>query len=148
MFPVECTGFNLRFSNPTSEPPKPGEYPNTYVFPPIGTSCTGFDNQTVVVRMPDGYGLLRGNYTLEVDVTNPGYLGNGSNNEWSFITRIRNPGQVYRIVDANRTLPGFPLQELLPVRTDEDAATPRFSRSVRSLTLGAAALSLTGARER
>lgn len=139
-FTRNCTGFYIRLSNerdalPTDSP----DYDVSSDFPPEGMGCTGYENETVVVRFPNGKGLLRNNYTLEVDVRNPGYHPNGTN-EWAFITRVRNNDIGERIVDANRTLPGFTLFELSTVRHDEaqlgepgmptmppGAASPRFS---------------------
>jgi len=121
VFPVNCTeGFRLRLSEmPEIEEDNSG-YDSGFVFPPEGMTCTGFANATVVVRFPDGAGLLRANYTLDVDVINPGYQPNGTT--WQFVTRVTNPELGERIVDANRTLEGFALVELLPMRTDEGFA--------------------------
>eukprot|EP00930_Biecheleria_cincta_P055124 TRINITY_DN41486_c0_g1_i1.p1 TRINITY_DN41486_c0_g1~~TRINITY_DN41486_c0_g1_i1.p1 ORF type:complete len:2351 (-),score=301.60 TRINITY_DN41486_c0_g1_i1:61-7113(-) len=113
IFPVNCTGFKLRYSNAG------GASSSSQKMPPDGMTCSGFNNATVVIRFPDNAGLLRANYTLEIDVQNPAYQPNGTT--WSFITRVRNPtGE--RIVDANRTLEGFELVELVPLRTDEGYA--------------------------
>lgn len=113
IFPINCTGFVLQYSNIGTSAA------SGQTMPPEGMTCTGFNNATTVIRFPDGAGLLRENYTLEIDVQNPGYQPNGS--VWTFITRVRNPtGE--RIVDANRTLPGFGLVELVPLRTDEGFA--------------------------
>eukprot|EP00931_Biecheleriopsis_adriatica_P064212 TRINITY_DN39027_c0_g1_i1.p1 TRINITY_DN39027_c0_g1~~TRINITY_DN39027_c0_g1_i1.p1 ORF type:complete len:2314 (+),score=334.39 TRINITY_DN39027_c0_g1_i1:107-7048(+) len=120
IFPANCTdGFRLRLSNQVAAPTAVQGYDVGFVFPPEGMSCTGYDNASVTIRFPDGSGLLRNNYTLEVDVINPGYQPNST--IWSFITRVRNDDGE-RIVDANRTLEGFGLVELLPMRTDEGYA--------------------------
>jgi len=112
IFPVNCTGFKLRYTNP-------GSVTSSQPMPPEGMTCWGFNNATVVIRFPDGAGLHIDNYTVEIDVQNPGYRPNGT--RWSFITRVRNPtGE--RIVDANRTLEGFELVPLEPLRTDEGTA--------------------------
>ncbi|CAJ1360951.1 unnamed protein product [Effrenium voratum] len=119
IFPANCTdGFRLRMSNAVNQPTSNRGYDVGFVFPPEGMTCRGYDNATVSIRFPDGAGLLRNNYTLEVDVANPGYPPNSTT--WSFITRVRNLGE--KIVDANRTLEGFGLIELLPMRTDEGGA--------------------------
>eukprot|EP00434_Breviolum_minutum_P006553 symbB.v1.2.005782.t2/scaffold289.1/size287290/27 len=121
IFPVNCTeGFRLRLSNQVDQPTTRAGYDIGFVFPPAGMTCRGYDNATVSIRFPDGAGLLRNNYTLEIDVNNPGYPPNST--VWSFITRIRNDEEGERIADANRTLEGFPLVELLPMRTDEGFA--------------------------
>lgn len=120
IFPTNCTeGFRLRLSNSVEQPTTNRGYDIGFVFPPEGMTCRGYDNATVSVRFPDGAGLLRNNYTLEVDVSNPGYVPNSTT--WSFITRVRNE-EGEKIVDANRTLDGFGLVELLPMRTDEGSA--------------------------
>eukprot|EP00439_Symbiodinium_sp_Y106_P061713 s59_g9.t1 len=120
IFPTNCTeGFRLRLSNAVEQPTTNRGYDIGFVFPPEGMTCRGYDNATVSVRFPDGAGLLRNNYTLEVDVSNPGYVPNSTT--WSFITRVRNE-EGEKIVDANRTLEGFGLVELLPMRTDEGSA--------------------------
>ncbi|CAJ1383539.1 unnamed protein product [Effrenium voratum] len=99
--------------NAVNQPTSNRGYDVGFVFPPEGMTCRGYDNATVSIRFPDGAGLLRNNYTLEVDVANPGYPPNSTT--WSFITRVRNlDGE--KIVDANRTLEGFGLIELLPMR--------------------------------
>eukprot|EP00929_Paragymnodinium_shiwhaense_P034282 TRINITY_DN18674_c0_g1_i1.p1 TRINITY_DN18674_c0_g1~~TRINITY_DN18674_c0_g1_i1.p1 ORF type:complete len:2410 (-),score=547.03 TRINITY_DN18674_c0_g1_i1:144-7373(-) len=127
VFRQNCTGFFLRLFNPKDiESEDEDGYPATFTFPPPGIKCMGFDNRTVVVRLPDGKGLLRSKYVLEVDVENPGYTPNTSN-IWEFITRVRNDHVGERIVDANRTLAGFVLQELVPLKTDEDAASSRLT---------------------
>lgn len=121
IFPVNCTdGFRLRLSNQVEQPTSNRGYDVGFVFPPEGMTCRGYDNATVSIRFPDGAGLLRNNYTLEVDVNNPGYPPNSTT--WSFITRIRNDQEDERIADANRTLEGFGLVELLPMRTSEGSA--------------------------
>ncbi|CAK9070289.1 unnamed protein product [Durusdinium trenchii] len=122
IFPTNCTGFRLRWSNQVDAPTSTRGYDIGFVFPPEGMTCRGYDNASVVVRFPNGAGLLRNNYTLEIDVSNPGYPPNAT--QWSFITRIRNDFEDERIADANRTLLGFELVELLPMRTDEGAARP------------------------
>jgi len=127
IFTQNCSGFYLRLTNEQdAAPAQTGGYSATYSFPPQGMECIGYDNASVTVRLPNGAGLLRNSYTLEVDVNNPGYHPNGTN-EWSFITRVRNTDLGERIVDANRTLPGFQLQKLLAVSTDESSAPRRFS---------------------
>jgi hypothetical protein len=142
-FPTNCTGFFMRLSNPKDvEPEDDDGYPATYSFPPPGIKCMGFDNRTVVIRLPNGKGLLRSKYMLEVDVQNPGYQPNTSN-AWEFITRVRNPETGQRIVDANRTLGGFLLVELVPLRKDEDAAHSRFSMVARLLSMFLPFLSLS-----
>eukprot|EP00933_Yihiella_yeosuensis_P044196 TRINITY_DN39290_c0_g1_i1.p1 TRINITY_DN39290_c0_g1~~TRINITY_DN39290_c0_g1_i1.p1 ORF type:complete len:1135 (-),score=188.56 TRINITY_DN39290_c0_g1_i1:127-3045(-) len=121
IFPENCTdGFNLQMSNAIDIPVSDDGYDTGFVFPPPGMTCTGYGNASVTIRFPDGAGLLRNNYTLQVDVVNPGYHPNAS--IWTFISRVRNKDGE-RIVDANRTLQGFALDELKPMRTDESAAS-------------------------
>jgi len=123
IFPAKCTGFRLRLTDNRQASPEDSAntgYPSGFVFPPAGTTCTGFDNNTVVVRLPNGAGMLKNNYTLEIDVENPGYRLNGTDT-WQFFTRVRNENGT-KIVDANRTVPGFSLSELVPLRTVEGGA--------------------------
>merc|ERR1719313_3141217 len=135
LFNRNCTGFYLRLTVPTDVEEDPAGYPTRFQFPPPGIQCIGFDNSTVVIRMPEktglsnrhSGGLLKNNYTLEIDVLNP--VNHSQDNSWSFITRVRNPsGQ--RIVDANRTLEGFTLETLVPLDLDESEAHPQFSHSL------------------
>jgi len=129
IFNRNCTGFHLRLTVQPDQTEDTAGYPSRFTFPPPGIMCTGFDNETVVIRMPDNSGLsnqhngglLKNNYTLEIDVLNP--VNHTQSNSWSFVTRVRNPsGQ--RIVDANRTLAGFQMQNLVPLNLDESAAPP------------------------
>jgi len=125
VFPENCSGFYLRLTDSssvdTSSSSSSSGYPSGYTFPPDGTTCTGFDNESVVVRLPDGSGLLKNNYTLEIEVENPGYQPN-STDTWQMFTRVRNENGT-TIVDANRSIPSFTLSELAAVRTDEGAAS-------------------------
>lgn len=139
LFSKNCTGFHLRLTVQPDILEDEAGYPSQFSFPPVGIQCIGFDNSTVVVRMPEktglsnrhAAGLLKNNYTLELDVLNP--VNHSEDNTWSFVTRVRNPsGQ--RIVDANRTLRGFQLQELVPLNLDESAA-PRSSLPLAALAL-------------
>lgn len=123
VFRKNCTGFNLRLTDnrqETSSTQVQSGYASGFVFPPAGTTCQGFDNQSVIIMLPSGAGLLKNNYTLEVDVENPGYRPNITG-IWKFFTRVVNANGT-KIVDANRTVAGFDLAELLPIRTDEGAA--------------------------
>ncbi|CAE8590604.1 unnamed protein product [Polarella glacialis] len=123
LFPANCTdGFRLRLSNQKTVPTTNQGYDVGFTFPPAGMTCTGYDNATVSIRFPDGSGLLRNNYTLEVDVMNPPYQPNATTIQpWSFITRVLNvDGE--RIVDANRTLMGFDMSKMAPMIQDEGAA--------------------------
>jgi len=127
IFPATCTGFDLRLTSSvqTSQATTTATgYDTGFVFPPPGTECIGFDNATVVIRLPNGAGLLKNNYTLQVAVQNPGYQPNGTNT-WQLYTRVRNENGT-KYVDANRSLAGFSLGQLVPLRTDEGAA-PRSS---------------------
>jgi len=128
IFPTVCGSFRLA---KTMEQPAAQSglaaangYPSTLAFPPPGITCTGFNNGSVVIRLPDGKGLIPNNYTLTIDVENPAYEPAGDN-LWEFETRVRNPMVGQRIVDANRTLNGFLLQKLVPVSTKEGSAAPR-----------------------
>jgi hypothetical protein len=132
LFSKNCTGFKLRLTTVTDVVADPAGYPTRFTFPPPGVECIGFDNSTVVVRMPEAGGLLKNNYTLEVDILNP--VNHTQDNTWSFLTRVRNPtGQ--RLVDANRTLEGFQMQNLVPLNLDESAAQPRAARAAGALLL-------------
>jgi len=124
-FPSNCTGFTLAHSHQPDAASLDELYP-TYTFPPAGILCRGFRNATLVIEMPYGAGLLKNNYTMTVDVTNPGYYPNGTG-EWSFITRVRNDAIGEKIVDSNIQLPGFTLRGLSPLVTLENAAPHRFS---------------------
>jgi len=125
-FPVECSAFDLQLNDQAlRQDVDANGYPTRFVFPPPGTLCTGFNNRTVVVRLPNGAGLLKNVYMLEVDVLNPGYRPNGTN-VWQMLTRVRNVNGT-KIVDRNSTIEGFELSELVPIRTDESGAGPRSS---------------------
>lgn len=86
-----------------------------------------------------GTGLLKNNYTLMLDVENPGYRPNGTN-LWQFYTRVANENGT-KYVDANRSLSGFGLSELVPLRTDEGAA-PRAATISASAVLALSAVVL------
>jgi len=150
VFPANCTeGFRLRLTNMLdSSPLTQSGYAEVFSFPPPGMMCTGFGNSTVVIRFPDGAGLLKNNYTLEIDVENPPFQLNGSTvNEWSFITRVSTAtGQ--KLVDANRRVPGFDLRALVPVRTAEGAALGRLPSCSLSLTLVSLWFALCASRKR
>merc|ERR1719198_2958369 len=140
IFNKNCTGFYLRLTVTPEQVEDPAGYPQQFQFPPPGISCIGFDNSTVVIRMPDNTGLsnqhsgglLKNNYTLEIDVLNP--VNYSEDNSWSFITRVRNPSGE-KIVDANRSLAGFNLNQLVPLNLDESAAPLRFSRPLGGAVL-------------
>jgi len=144
VFPINCTSrFKLRMTNERTQAlaaPSVGQGEASYdafTFPPPGVTCTGYGNQTVTVRMPDGAGLLKNNYTITVDVDNPGYVPN-STNFWMFETRVRPPGRGQRNVDANIEIPGFLLRELASVVTEEGGAGPLLGcRSLALLALAA-----------
>merc|ERR1719324_587955 len=150
LFNKNCTGFYLRFSVTPDIPEDVGGYPSSFEFPPPGIQCIGFDNSTVVIRMPTSEGLsnqhtgglLKNNYTLEIDVLNP--VNHSASNTWTFVTRVRNPsGQ--RIVDANRTLEGFSLNQLVPLNLDESFAARRLSHPCSGTALVLALLLLVQA---
>ena len=66
--------------------------PSDYVFPPAGTSCMGYDNETLVIRFPTGSGLQKYHYLLTVDVINGVINPNQTANAapaWSLRTRVR-----------------------------------------------------------
>jgi len=131
IFPTNCTGFELRLTDQdsiSSSAQNDGsgfQQYRSFTFPPVGVTCRGYENSTAVIAFPDGKGLLRNNYTILLDVQNPDFAPNDTNNivnEWSFITRVDQPPAFRRIVDATSGLEGFDLLELVPVRTDENAA--------------------------
>lgn len=128
VFPTICTGFHLRLTDNMQVATNTGGYATGFVFPPLGTTCTGFGNSTVTIRLPNGSGLLINNYTLQIDVQNPGYRPNVSN-LWSLLTQVRNENGTM-IVDANKTIQGFSMDELLSLRLLENAAS-----RLRPLTL-------------
>jgi len=116
------------------------------VFPPEETECIGFDNETLIVRFPQGFGMLRDNYTIMVDVFNPDE--EPLDNTWLFETRkFTEEAQRYVIVDANRTLSGFGIEALQALRTEKSSASARYSLGLLSSFLGSTALGafLTGA---
>lgn len=122
IFPRNCTSFDLMVTNPFVG--GASSYAAASAFPPPGITCTGSDNSSVVIRLPDGAGLLINNYTLEVDVMNPLFPQGGSN-LWTFLTRVNSTVRS-TLVDANRTIQGFDLSVLSAVRTVESGAS-RFS---------------------
>jgi hypothetical protein len=73
-------------------------------------------------------------YVLEVDVQNP-LNYSVLNNQWSFLTRVVFPANYtsvsslpfFRTVDANRTLSGFALSDLVPLDLDESSALQLFT---------------------
>jgi hypothetical protein len=121
IFPKNCSKFLLRcFRRADCEDKNViTGYPPAFEFPPPGITCEGHDNSTVVVRLPNGKGLLRNKYTLEIEVNNP-LNQTVAGNTWKFLTRVK--GQ--RLVDANYTLPGFNLVKLVALDLDESASMP------------------------
>merc|ERR1711966_287396 len=73
LFGKNCSGNYLRITTAPDEIADPAGYPSRFAFPPPGMTCLGFDNSTVVIRMPSDSGLsnqhlgglLKNNYTLE-----------------------------------------------------------------------------------
>lgn len=145
-FPQNCTRFELLFTKEgILEGTATGMRYKNYKFPPDGTECIGYNNNSVTVRFPPKAGLLRNNYTLFVDVTNPEFAPNVTT-QWSFVTRVRNDIVGEKIVDANRTLLGFPLRKLEPVVHTESGARShhRALAAPIAATATAAVLGLTG----
>lgn len=122
-FGKNCSAFDMYLTLPPPDDPDPGMYGSDYKFPPPGTTCTGFDNSSFTIRFPNGIGLLRANYSMQINVKNPLFEPNISNN-WVFVSRVRNEEIGQRIVDANRELPGFSLRTLEPVRQTDAGAAP------------------------
>jgi hypothetical protein len=142
VFPQNCSNFEIRVSGDQAADSA------TQAFPPPGITCTGYGNASATIRLPDGVGLFIGNYTIQLDIENPAYAPNETDARWTFITRVRNPeifsGQ--RIVDANTTIAGFSLYEMVPARSTETpgAAHPRSPMYGVTLVLFALALHLVG----
>lgn len=148
VFPENCTQMFLRLTNMLDAGPMTSSgYAETFTFPPPGMECMGFGNSTLVVRLPNGAGLLKNNYTLEIDVENPPFQLNGTTvNEWQFMTRVRNTdGQ--RLVDANRRVEGFEMRELVSGRVLEGAAAGLLPTYSISLTLVSLWLALCAGRK-
>jgi len=117
VFTENCTEFALRFSNMEQIDDR---YPNRdqYYFPPDGTTCQGNGLNELVVRLPNGAGLLTPyNYTIDVKTTNPKHDLNDTANVWKVVTRVNNP-DYYRVIDANLSFEGFFLRE--PQKRQED----------------------------
>eukprot|EP00392_Amoebophrya_sp_AT5.2_P009762 g9790.t1 len=81
-------------------------------FPPENMQCVGSGNETVTIKFPRGSGLLVFNYTLQIEVDNA--AEDHVENIWHFETRKKASSAEleYTIVDANRTISGFSLQDL------------------------------------
>ena len=109
VFPLECSGWALKFTNPLPSEVDSPEFrrPDRYVFPPAGTTCTGSAANEVVIRFPPTAGLLINDYTLELSVQNPTVLPNATvirtaDDLWTMLTRINNDQKGMVIVDAKR----------------------------------------------
>jgi hypothetical protein len=136
IFRSNCTGFRLRcFREADCTDPNPTTgYPLPFEFPPADVTCQGYDNNIVIVRLPTGTVMLILPYVLEVDVQNP-LNYSVLNNQWSFLTRVVFPANYtsggslpfFRTVDANRTLSGFALSDLVPLDLDESSALQLFT---------------------
>lgn len=144
VFPTICNRFRLALAD--RDPPKEGEPPlepiNYYKqngkevpFPEPRTQCIGFGNNSVIVRFPPGTGLLWNDYIMVVEVINPKLpiIENCTNlvadakNTWTLITRVNMQANGTKIVDANRNINGFCIQELQKVKDlDLDGAASRF----------------------
>jgi hypothetical protein len=147
VFPENCTGFSLRFTQDTSTQEVPG-YTDTFLFPPAGIECEGQGNSTVIVRLPHGSGLLKNNYTMTVDVKDPleGEINSSSPSEWTFVTRVRN-NRSGRIVDSNIDVKAsFELKVLVANVVDEGGAPPGASPNSAALLLGALVLAAFASR--
>lgn len=123
-FGKNCSAFDMFLTLPPPDDPDPGMYGSDYKFPPDGTTCTGYDNSSFTIRLPNQKGLLRANYSLQINVKNPMFEPNLTNN-WVFVSRVRNAEIGQKIVDANRELEGFTLRTLEPVTNAEGAAPLR-----------------------
>jgi len=143
VFPVNCTGFDLRFSLETAAQSVNG-YSDLFVFPPPGIECTGFGNSTVVIKLPEGVGLLTNLYTLNVDVEDPLVGGLNCTDEcyWTLLTRIRNDdGQ--HIVDSRINIEAnFELNVLAAMAIDEGGAGHLAAPGLAALAAGALSLLL------
>jgi hypothetical protein len=128
IFPQNCSNFKIRVSGAQ-------DGSATSSFPPPGVTCTGFGNASVVVRLPDGVGLFIGNYTVEVDIDNPNYAPNETDPTWIFITRVRNEDIGQKIVDANVTVPGFPLYVMTAAKSTEGSGAVQIRPPVCSFVL-------------
>lgn len=124
VFDTDCGNTAFKFRHTTAPDEGQQSAYTTFVFPPPGTTCVGTNN-VVIIRLPNGYGLLKNNYTLEMSVTNPPDVFNSST--WQFMTRVSNPQLGSRIVDINRTIEGFDLRTIRAVDLSEEGASLRVS---------------------
>ncbi|KAF4676477.1 hypothetical protein FOL47_006115 [Perkinsus chesapeaki] len=123
-FPINCSHFDMK---PEASVIPGYEIPEDYVFPPVGTTCRGSDN-VLTIRFPAGAGLQRYRYLMRVDVINAKSNANRSIIDadppfWTFRTRVNNE-QVFRIVDANMTVPGFWVTDLVIPQIGAAASPP------------------------
>jgi len=144
VFPVNCTGFDLRFSLDTAAQSVNG-LGDLFVFPPEGTDCTGSGNGNVVIRLPEGVGLLTNLYTLNIDVENPlvGELNCTDECYWTIITRVSNDDGMH-IVDSRINIEAnFDLNVLAAMAIDEGGARPLTAPGLAAFAVGALSLLLT-----
>lgn len=60
VFPKQCQGFGMKLTDDNRAiGSSPAGYSDGFVFPPPGTRCTGFDNASAVIRLPNGSGWVR-----------------------------------------------------------------------------------------
>ncbi|CAD7933065.1 unnamed protein product [Amoebophrya sp. A25] len=113
-FPVVCSDlFHLKYSNPSElQTSSMGAQAMATKFPPENIRCEGSDAENVTITFPRGKGLLVFNYTLELEVENA--AEDPISNIWIFETRKKasSTDPKYSIVDANRTIQGFLLQDM------------------------------------
>ncbi|CAD7934274.1 unnamed protein product [Amoebophrya sp. A120] len=132
-FPQVCNPeiFDLKYTNPMElETSSMGQQAKDTVFPPDNLQCIGSGNETVTIKFPRGSGLLVFNYTLTLEVMNA--AEDHVENIWHFETRKKGSSAetAYTIVDANRTIPGFRLQDLELAPEEAGYASGRFGVSV------------------
>ncbi|KAF4748497.1 hypothetical protein FOZ63_028627, partial [Perkinsus olseni] len=143
-FPTNCSHFNMK---PEASGIPGYEIPDDYVFPPVGTTCGGSEN-VLTVRFPPGAGLQRYRYVMRVDVINAKSNANRSITDtnppfWSFTTRVHNEG-VIRNVDANMTVQGFWVTDLIIPHIGRASGLPLYPILVLSMMISAVIERRTG----
>jgi len=99
----------------------------------------------VVIRLPEGVGLLTNLYTLNIDVENPlvGELNCTDECYWTIITRVSNDDGMH-IVDSRINIEAnFDLNVLAAMAIDEGGARPLTAPGLAAFAVGALSLLLT-----
>ena len=111
VFPVTCVGFSFRILSGEDGEPVDAS------FPPTGTACEAFGNETVIVNLPFGYGLTPAWYRLTVAVVNA--ASNPGNVAQSWLVKTTVLGR--KTVDWNATVAGFSVTDLTIKAVDSSA---------------------------